>query len=61
MPKASSHLEPSGSEAKFPDGPIIGPRPGPTLLTAVAAPDIAVTMSEPMNPRSKARMNTVAM
>ena len=32
---------------KFPEGPIVSPKPGPTLLIAVAAPDIDVSKSRP--------------
>ena len=32
---------------KFPSGPIIGPRPGPTFEIEVAAPEIAVIKSSP--------------
>lgn len=37
----------SGRLEKFPAGPIIGPSPGPTLHTAVAAPVNAETQSRP--------------
>ena len=37
----------SGSEEKFPLGPIIDPNPGPTFEIDVAAPDIAVMKSRP--------------
>lgn len=43
MPKDSSHLAPSGRLEKLPAGPMIWPRPGPTLAIAVAAPLKAVT------------------
>ena len=43
----SDHLANSGKEEKFPDGPIVSPKPGPTLLIAVAAPDIDVSKSRP--------------
>ena len=48
MPKANIHLEISGKEAKLPFGPIIDPKPGPTLEIDVAAPDIAVIKSKPV-------------
>ena len=42
-------MEISGSEEKSPLGPIIGPNPGPTLEIEVAAPDIEVIKSSPVN------------
>ena len=38
----------SGSEEKFPFGPIIDPSPGPTFDMDVAAPDIEVMKSSPV-------------
>ena len=38
----------SGREEKSPFGPIIEPRPGPTLDIEVAAPEIEVTKSKPV-------------
>ena len=52
MPKLSIHLEMSGKEEKFPFGPIIGPKPGPTLEIEVAAPDIEVIKSSPVKDSS---------
>ena len=49
MPRVSIHLEMSGSEEKFPFGPITDPRPGPTLDIDVAAPDMEVMKSRPVN------------
>ena len=49
MPKVSIHLEISGRDEKFPLGPIIDPNPGPTLEIDVAAPDIEVIKSRPVN------------
>ena len=40
---------------KVPVGPIVEPKPGPTLEIAVAAPDIAVRKSSPINPRPVAK------
>jgi hypothetical protein len=37
----------SGRDEKFPLGPIVEPRPGPTFEIDVAAPEIAVTKSRP--------------
>ena len=42
----------SGNEEKFPFGPIIDPNPGPTLEIEVAAPDIEVIKSRPVNESS---------
>ena len=39
----------SGREEKSPFGPIIEPRPGPTFEIDVAAPEIDVTKSKPVN------------
>ena len=41
------HFETSGKDEKFPLGPIIDPRPGPTFDIEVAAPEIEVTKSSP--------------
>ena len=48
MPALKIHLEKSGNNEKFPLGPIIPPSPGPTLDIDVAAPEIAVTKSNPL-------------
>ena len=42
-------MEISGNDEKSPLGPIIGPNPGPTLEIEVAAPDIDVMKSSPVN------------
>ena len=39
----------SGNDEKFPLGPIIDPNPGPTFEIEVAAPDIEVIKSRPVN------------
>jgi len=49
IPKLSTHLEKSGRREKLPFGPIIVPRPGPTLEIDVAAPEIEVIKSSPFN------------
>ena len=49
MPKANIHFEISGNDEKLPFGPIIEPNPGPTLEMDVAAPDIEVMKSKPVN------------
>ena len=38
----------SGKVEKFPFGPIIEPKPGPTLEMEVAAPEMDVTKSKPV-------------
>jgi len=48
MPNDKIHLEISGNDEKFPLGPIIDPKPGPTLEIEVAAPDIEVIKSKPV-------------
>ena len=52
IPKESIHLEISGRDEKFPLGPIIDPNPGPTLEIEVAAPDMDVIKSRPVNESS---------
>ena len=42
------HLEKSDTGEKFPFGPIISPKPGPTFDIDVAAADIAVIKSKPL-------------
>ena len=54
IPKESNHLAKSGKEEKLPAGPTILPRPGPTLVIAVAALDILVIKSTPSRDRRKA-------
>ncbi|MNE58196.1 hypothetical protein D3C80_1532120 [compost metagenome] len=44
----------SGRLEKLPAGPMIGPRPGPTLQTAVAAAVSAVVQSSPINASPRA-------
>ena len=39
----------SGKDEKFPLGPIIDPNPGPTFEIEVAAPEIEVIKSNPVN------------
>ena len=49
----------SGSEEKFPFGPIIDPKPGPTLEIEVAAPDKDVIKSSPVNDNNAAIMKKI--
>mgnify|MGYP001454911780 FL=1 len=46
--KESIHLEVFDTWLKFPFGPIMSPRPGPTLDIAVAAPETADKKSRPV-------------
>ena len=48
MPNERSHFEESEISLKFPLGPIISPRPGPTLDIEVAAAEIADKKSKPV-------------
>jgi len=48
IPNDSIHFDISETWLKFPFGPIISPRPGPTLDIDVAAPDIADKKSSPV-------------
>ena len=49
IPKVNINLERSGKEEKFPFGPIIDPKPGPTFEIEVAAPEMDVIKSRPVN------------
>src|SRR3546814_4180246 len=55
MPADSSHFAASGRVEKLPAGPMTGPRPGPTLASAVAAPLTAVMKSSPTADRQMLR------
>ena len=48
MPTVKIHFEISGKDEKFPLGPIIDPKPGPTFEIEVAAPEIDVMKSRPV-------------
>tara|TARA_Y100001934_G_C12181531_1_gene691786 strand:+ start:811 stop:1041 length:231 start_codon:yes stop_codon:yes gene_type:complete len=48
IPILKAHLEGSDNEEKLPLGPIVSPRPGPTLEIEVAAPEIEVIKSRPV-------------
>ena len=52
MPRDKTHLEISGKVEKLPLGPIIEPNPGPTFEIEVAAPEIEVTKSRPLNDKN---------
>ena len=45
---AKINFDMSGRDEKFPLGPIIDPKPGPTFDIEVAAPEIAVIKSKPV-------------
>ena len=49
IPKLNIHLEISGRDEKLPLGPMIDPSPGPTFDIDVAAPEIDVIKSKPVN------------
>ena len=48
MEKQIVHFAASGRDEKLPVGPITSPKPGPTLLIDVAAPETAVIKSNPL-------------
>src|SRR5690606_19623955 len=48
MAKDRIHLAESGTAAKLPAGPIIGPKPGPTLVIEASEPDTQVSRSRPV-------------
>ena len=49
----------SGKVEKFPFGPIIDPKPGPTLEIEVAAPEIEVIKSKPVKDKSAVRLKNI--
>ena len=59
MPIVKTHLEKSGKEAKFPLGPIVDPKPGPTFEIEVAAPEIAVIKSSPLKDNNAANKKNI--
>ena len=61
IPTVKIHLEKSGNEEKSPFGPIIGPRPGPTFEIDVAAPEIAVIKSKPVNDNNAVRTKNITI
>ena len=61
IPKLKTHFEGSDSDEKFPFGPIISPRPGPTFEIEVAAPEIEVTKSKPVNDNIEVRIKNITM
>tara|TARA_B000000565_G_scaffold195669_1_gene149831 strand:+ start:180 stop:452 length:273 start_codon:yes stop_codon:yes gene_type:complete len=59
MPIVKTHLEKSGKEEKFPLGPIVDPKPGPTFEIEVAAPEIAVIKSSPLKDNNAANKKNI--
>ena len=59
MPKVKIHFELSGRVEKFPLGPIIDPRPGPTLDIEVAAPDMEVIKSNPVKDNKAVKIKKI--
>ena len=59
MPKVKIHFETSGSEEKSPLGPIIDPSPGPTFEIDVAAPEIDVIKSKPVNDNKAVKIKKI--
>ena len=59
MPIVKTHLEKSGKEEKFPLGPIVDPKPGPTFEIEVAAPEIAVMKSSPLKDNNAANKKNI--
>ena len=51
----------SGKVEKFPFGPIIDPKPGPTLEIEVAAPEIEVVKSNPLSDNKAAITKKITM
>ena len=59
MPKVNIHFDISGREEKSPLGPIIEPRPGPTLEIEVAAPEMEVTKSKPVKDNKAVKIKKI--
>tara|TARA_B100000029_G_scaffold192288_1_gene190334 strand:+ start:744 stop:908 length:165 start_codon:yes stop_codon:yes gene_type:complete len=51
----------SGNKEKFPLGPIIFPKPGPTFEIDVAAPEIEVIKSRPLSDKSAVMIKNIAI
>ena len=51
--KDKIHFAATDNSLKFPLGPIVSPKPGPTLEMHVAAAEIAVSKSRPVNDNNK--------
>jgi len=61
IPRLNIHFEISGNREKFPFGPIIEPRPGPTFEIDVAAPEIDVIKSKPLKDKKAAIKKKIIM
>ena len=59
IPKERTHLANSGISAKLYDGPIILPKPGPTLDIEVADAEIEVSISRPVKDKIRAIITKV--
>jgi hypothetical protein len=59
IPIVKIHLDISGKVEKSPLGPIVGPNPGPTLDIEVAAPEIEVIKSRPVNESNAANKKNI--
>ena len=59
IPKLKTHFEKSGNCEKLPFGPINSPNPGPTFEIDVAAPEIAVIKSRPVNDNNAVKIKKI--
>ena len=59
MPKLKIHLDMLFNWEKFPFGPIISPKPGPTLDKEDAAPEIEVIKSRPVKVSIEAKTKNI--
>ena len=57
--KVRIHFETSGRDEKSPLGPIVDPKPGPTLEIDVAAPEIDVIKSKPLKDNKAAKIKNI--
>ena len=58
--KLNIHLEISGSNEKFPLGPIRLPKPGPTFEIDVAAAETEVIKSKPVSDKNAVKIKNIA-
>ena len=59
MAKLNIHFAILDNPSKLPSGPMISPSPGPTFDIDVAAPEIEVTKSSPVNDNSIATIKKI--
>ena len=59
IPSIKNHFAPSGSGAKVPEGPMIGPKPGPIFERLETAADRLVIKSRSNKERVSVRMRAV--